>query len=118
MIQAIGSTVTYLERYTLLAVTGLAVAGTDTDGTSRPSLDEVVCPTCNFAGAFIVGKPEYGGGLCASRRKADAERNSRNSLARLFLEMDRSRQKRSPRSSPAQSLTPSASTQETIRCSY
>lgn len=31
-IQAIGSTVTYLERYTLLAVTGLAAKGQDDDG--------------------------------------------------------------------------------------
>jgi ERF superfamily len=31
-IQAVGSTVTYLERYTLLAATGLAAANTDTDG--------------------------------------------------------------------------------------
>jgi hypothetical protein len=31
-IQAISSTVTYLERYTLLAATGLAAANTDTDG--------------------------------------------------------------------------------------
>jgi hypothetical protein len=31
-IQAIGSTVTYLQRYTLLAATGLAASGTDDDG--------------------------------------------------------------------------------------
>ena len=31
-IQAIGSAVTYLQRYTLLAATGLAVAGSDNDG--------------------------------------------------------------------------------------
>lgn len=31
-IQAVGSTVTYLQRYTLLAATGLAAGGTDTDG--------------------------------------------------------------------------------------
>lgn len=31
-IQAIGSTVTYLQRYTLLAATGLAAANTDSDG--------------------------------------------------------------------------------------
>jgi hypothetical protein len=31
-IQAIGSTVTYLQRYTLLAAVGLAAAGTDNDG--------------------------------------------------------------------------------------
>lgn len=33
-IQAVGSTVTYLQRYTLLAATGLAAGGTDTDGNS------------------------------------------------------------------------------------
>lgn len=31
-IQAVGSTVTYLQRYTLLAATGLAAAGQDDDG--------------------------------------------------------------------------------------
>lgn len=31
-IQAVGSTVTYLQRYTLLAACGLAASGTDTDG--------------------------------------------------------------------------------------
>jgi hypothetical protein len=35
-IQAIGSTVTYLQRYTLLAATGLAAGGTDNDGRGEP----------------------------------------------------------------------------------
>jgi hypothetical protein len=44
-IQAIGSTVTYLERYTLLAATGMAAAGTDNDGRSadeeqKPKISE------------------------------------------------------------------------------
>jgi hypothetical protein len=44
-IQAIGSTVTYLERYTLLAATGMAAAGTDNDGRSadqeqKPTISE------------------------------------------------------------------------------
>jgi len=44
-IQAIGSTVTYLERYTLLAATGMAPAGTDNDGRSadeeqKPKISE------------------------------------------------------------------------------
>ena len=34
-IQAVGSTVTYLQRYTLLAATGLAAGGTDTDGNAQ-----------------------------------------------------------------------------------
>lgn len=36
-IQAVGSTVTYLQRYTLLAVTGLSTKGQDTDG--RPAVE-------------------------------------------------------------------------------
>ncbi len=36
-IQAIGSTVTYLQRYTLLAITGLAVSGQDNDGSTPMS---------------------------------------------------------------------------------
>ncbi len=44
-IQAIGSTVTYLERYTLLAATGMAAAGMDNDGRSadeeqKPKISE------------------------------------------------------------------------------
>lgn len=42
-IQAIGSTVTYLERYTLLAATGLAASDQDDDGGSgeqRPAMSE------------------------------------------------------------------------------
>ena len=35
-IQAIGSAVTYLQRYTLLAATGLAAGGTDNDGAGAP----------------------------------------------------------------------------------
>ena len=40
-IQAIGSAVTYLQRYTLLAATGLAVAGADNDGKgAEPAMEE------------------------------------------------------------------------------
>lgn len=39
-IQAVGSTITYLERYSLLAVTGLAVKGQDDDGTGSAGLSE------------------------------------------------------------------------------
>lgn len=40
-IQAIGSTVTYLQRYTLLAACGLAAANTDTDGVVAPAMDNL-----------------------------------------------------------------------------
>lgn len=39
-IQAIASTVTYLERYTLLAITGLAVEGMDTDAATVETITE------------------------------------------------------------------------------
>ncbi len=38
-IQAIGSTVTYLERYTLLAATGLAAKNGDNDGQGAPAME-------------------------------------------------------------------------------
>ena len=41
-IQAIGSTVTYLQRYTLLAATGMAVKGQDDDGAKAEGMDEKV----------------------------------------------------------------------------
>ena len=42
VVQARASTVTYLQRYTLLAATGLAAGGTDNDGAgSGPCLDDV-----------------------------------------------------------------------------
>lgn len=39
-IQAIGSTVTYLQRYTLLAATGMAVKGQDNDGAGARGMEE------------------------------------------------------------------------------
>ena len=41
-IQAVGSTITYLERYGLLAITGMAVKGQDTDG--RPKAQPANSP--------------------------------------------------------------------------
>lgn len=39
-VQAIGSTVTYLQRYTLLAITGLAVKGQDDDGLATSEITD------------------------------------------------------------------------------
>lgn len=41
-IQAVGSTVTYLQRYTLLAATGMATEDQDTDGVPPPTQDDFV----------------------------------------------------------------------------
>jgi hypothetical protein len=40
-IQAVGSTVTYLERYSLLAATGLAAANSDNDGAGEPVFEKL-----------------------------------------------------------------------------
>jgi hypothetical protein len=50
-IQAIGSTVTYLERYTLLAAMGMAAAGMDNDGRTvdeeqKPKISEAQVLEC------------------------------------------------------------------------
>ena len=41
-IQAIGSTVTYLQRYTLLAITGLATEDMDDDGSGSDDTGELI----------------------------------------------------------------------------
>jgi len=47
-IQAIGSTLTYLQRYTLLSATGLAVKGMDDDGKkSEPEPESITEDQCN-----------------------------------------------------------------------
>lgn len=43
-IQAIGSTVSYLQRYTLLAATGLAAAGVDNDGAGGATIEHKPTP--------------------------------------------------------------------------
>jgi len=43
-IQAVGSTVTYLQRYTLLALTGMATTDQDTDGRITPAQAEQMGP--------------------------------------------------------------------------
>jgi hypothetical protein len=54
-IQAIGSTVTYLERYTLLAATGLAAKGQDDDGKTEGMDENAITDYCiqmQDAGSF------------------------------------------------------------------
>jgi hypothetical protein len=45
-IQAIGSTVTYLQRYTLLAATGLAATGMDNDGKTEGMPEDAIQDYC------------------------------------------------------------------------
>jgi hypothetical protein len=45
-IQAIGSTVTYLQRYTLLSACGLAAQGTDNDGKSEGMSEDAITDYC------------------------------------------------------------------------
>lgn len=75
-IQAVGSTVTYLERYTLLAACGLAVKGQDTDGgAGGADLAQVACPRCGKIGFVIASKAEWGGGyVCYKKRGGCGEK--------------------------------------------
>jgi len=57
-IQAIGSTVTYLQRYTLLAATGMAVSGQDDDGRGAAVMDEKV--RLDFENAITACADEHG----------------------------------------------------------
>ncbi|HLP31639.1 MAG TPA: ERF family protein [Geothrix sp.] len=45
-IQAVGSTITYLERYGLLAITGMAVKGQDNDGAGATSIPRAITEAC------------------------------------------------------------------------
>jgi hypothetical protein len=85
-IQAIGSTVTYLQRYTLLAATGLAAADSDNDGASFVSslplddharyLEQIeTAPTLEalqraFAAAYTAAKAAKDNGAMAQFSKA------------------------------------------------
>lgn len=54
-IQAIGSTVTYLQRYTLLAATGLAASNGDDDGSSSgPRMDDLMEHLDNISNACDI----------------------------------------------------------------
>jgi hypothetical protein len=69
-VQAICSTVTYLERYTLLAAVGLAVAGSDDDGKGGGTdLGTVACPECGKTGVVIASKEEWGGGYVCHKKR-------------------------------------------------
>jgi hypothetical protein len=63
-IQAIGSTITYLERYTLLAALGLATYDQDDDGigaqTSQETIDEKqVATICDYITAYGVNTEKF-----------------------------------------------------------
>jgi len=59
-IQAIGSTITYLQRYTLLAITGLAAMGQDDDGKGAEPVKPVKVITIEQAQAIAKGVKQAG----------------------------------------------------------
>lgn len=75
-IQAIGSTCTYLKRYSYTAMLniaaeedddGVAGAGNDAEKFDRDTLPN--CPKCKTNKSVIVGKAEYGGGFVCFAKK-------------------------------------------------
>jgi hypothetical protein len=87
-IQAIGSAVTYLQRYTLLSATGMAAKGTDNDGIAAESLDiseelEWIENACNVA---ELQK------LFASAYKKAAAAKDKSAMQRLIAAKDARKQ--------------------------
>jgi hypothetical protein len=61
-IQAVGSTISYLERYTILALTGLATADMDTDGKSEEVVyidDKQLSRIKDYVDNFAVDVPKF-----------------------------------------------------------
>lgn len=87
-IQAVASTVTYLQRYSLLAITGLATKGMDNDGRGAPDVekfsDEILAKVADFNSAILeamdevelrhVGGDIAGAGLPPSLRREVRDR--------------------------------------------
>jgi len=74
--QQIGSCITYLKRYSLCSMLGIA-AEEDDDGntasgnsaTAKPRLSMPTCPKCEKSSGVIAGKEEYGGGWVCFAKK-------------------------------------------------
>lgn len=75
--QEIGSTITYLKRYSYCSMLGIAAeedddgnAGSGHEATATPRKQLPACPACGKQTSVIVGKPEFGGGLvCFSKKE-------------------------------------------------
>lgn len=85
-IQAIGSTVTYLQRYTLLAATGLAAKGQDDDGVGASMMAEGVradFESAIDAAADVAGLEAVWKKAAAECRKTPKDMGSYNALKAL-----------------------------------
>ena len=70
-VQTIGACWSYLRRYTLQAICGLASEDDDGEslaGSNKPIPKKTLCPLCG-KDAIIQGKPEYGGGWLCYKQK-------------------------------------------------
>ena len=70
-VQTIGACWSYLRRYTLQAICGLASEDDDGEslaGSNKPIPKKTLCPVCG-KDAIIQGKPEYGGGWLCYKQK-------------------------------------------------
>lgn len=90
-IQAIGSTVTYLQRYTLLAATGTAVKGQDNDGAGTASMDEGAAADHLAAIDAASDSESLRGAFIAAYKAAEAAKDK--GAIRLFTEHKDARKK-------------------------
>src|SRR6185312_1806658 len=85
-IQAIGSTVTYLQRYTLLAATGLAAANGDDDGgASGPRMDDLMEHLDNIANAGDLNELQK---MFAPAYRKAKELKDANAITKLIAAKD------------------------------
>lgn len=79
-IQAIGSTVSYLERYTLLAATGIAAKGQDDDGKTEGMTETAIaeyCTSIKDSSSFDEAKARFAAAWNASKSVNDLNAQSR-----------------------------------------
>lgn len=84
-IQAIGSTVTYLQRYTLLSACGLAAKGTDNDGKTEGLPENTILDYCiqmQDSSSFEELKPVFA--ECWEKAKGANDKSAQERLRKVY----------------------------------
>jgi hypothetical protein len=101
-VQAIGSTVTYLERYSLLAACGIAPKGVDNDGRTPTNgmPDDAITDYCiQMQDASVIGPKDEKGTLqsifaeCFAKALSFADRDAQNRFRKVYEESKRALRK-------------------------
>jgi hypothetical protein len=86
-VQAIGSTTTYLQRYTLLAACGIAVKGMDNDGKTEGMPEDAIIDYCiqlQDASNFVELKPIFA--ECWEKAKKAGDKQAQERFRKVYEE--------------------------------